>query len=189
MGILNFIISNFQKENSEFNSNKDNLIISESLNNSKENKSFLNKKTSRKDDNLDDNEINIVYYIIALLIGKIIWNCLYLLLIIMSLLIYPIMLRSKGLGWNIALGIVGKLLVIFVIDLTSKHDYILYFLLFVFLTLVFSNSLPSKIGSLTIDLSRDEKAKKILDKIFKESEDGELSADDGKISLMSIISS
>ena len=57
MGILNFIISNFQKENSEFNSNKDNLIISESLNNSKENKSFLNKKTSRKDDNLDDNEI------------------------------------------------------------------------------------------------------------------------------------
>ena len=138
---------------------------------------------------LDDNEINIVYYIIALLIGKIIWNCLYLLLIIMSLLIYPIMLRSKGLGWNIALGIVGKLLVTFVIDLTSKHDYILYFLLFVFLTLVFSNSLPSKIGSLTIDLSRDEKAKKILDKIFKESEDGELSADDGKISLMSIISS
>ena len=138
---------------------------------------------------LDDNEINIVYYIIALLIGKIIWNCLYLLLIIMSLLIYPIMLRSKGLGWNIALGIVGKLLVIFVIDLTSKHDYILYFLLFVFLTLVFSNSLPSKIGSLTIDLSRDEKAKKILDKIIKESEDGELSADDGKISLMSIISS
>ena len=138
---------------------------------------------------LDDNEINIVYYIIALLIGKIIWNCLYLLLIIMSLLIYPIMLRSKGLGWNIALGIVGKLLVKFVIDLTSKHDYILYFLLSVFLTLVFSNSLPSKIGSLTIDFSRDEKAKKILDKIFKESEDGELSADDGKISLMSIISS
>ena len=57
MGILNFIISNFQKENSEFNTNKDNLIISESLNNSKENKNFLNKKTSRKDNNLDDNEI------------------------------------------------------------------------------------------------------------------------------------
>ena len=141
---------------------------------------------------LYDDKINIVSYIIALLIAKIIWNCLYLLLIMMSLLIYPIMLRSKGLGWNIALGVVGKLLVTFVIDLTDKHAYILYFLFFVFLTLIFSNSLPSKVGSLTIDLSKDEKATKILDKIFKECEDGELksiSEDDGRISLMSIITS
>ena len=141
---------------------------------------------------LYDDKINIISYIVALLIAKIIWNCLYLLLLMMSLLIYPIMLRSKGLGWNIALGVVGKLLVTFAIDLTDKHAYILYFLLFDFLTLIFSNNLPSKFGSLTIDLSKDEKAKKILDKIFKEYEDGELNninEDDGKISLMSILTS
>ena len=141
---------------------------------------------------LYDDKINIISYIIALLIAKIIWNCLYILLLMLSLLIYPIMLRSKGLGWNIALGVVGKLLVTFVIDLTDKHAYTLYFLLFVFLTLIFSNSLPSKVGSLTFDLSKDEKAKKILDKIFKDYEGGELqniSEEDSKITLMSIITS
>ena len=141
---------------------------------------------------LYDDKINIISYITSLLIAKIVWNCLYLLLLMMSLLIYPIMLRSKGLGWNIALGVVGKLLVTFVIDLTDKHAYILYFLLFDFLTLIFSNSLPSKVANLTIDLSKDEKAQKILDKLFKECENGEIksiSEDDGKISLMSIITS
>ena len=141
---------------------------------------------------LYDDNINIDAYIIFLLIGKTIWNCLYLLLLIMSLLIYPIMLRSKGLGWNIALGILGKFFVTFVVDLEEKHHSILYFLFFLFLTLVFSNSLPSKIGSLAIDLSKDEKTEKILDKIFKEVDDGEFTSLDGKeskISLMSIISS
>ena len=141
---------------------------------------------------LYDDKINIISYITSLLIAKIVWNCLYLLLLMMSLLIYPIMLRSKGLGWNIALGVVGKLLVTFVIDLTDKHAYILYFLLFDFLTLIFSNSLPSKVANLTIDLSKDEKAQKILDKLFKECENGEIksiSEDDGRISLMSIITS
>ena len=102
------------------------------------------------------------------------------------------MLRSKGLGWNIALGILGKFFVTFVVDLEEKHHSILYFLFFLFLTLVFSNSLPSKIGSLTIDLSKDEKTEKILDKIFQEVDDGEFTSLDGKeskISLMSIISS
>lgn len=141
---------------------------------------------------LYDDNIDIDAYIIFLLIGKTIWNCLYLLLIIMSLLIYPIMLRSKGLGWNIALGILGKFFVTFVVDLEEKHHSILYFLFFLFFTLVFSNSLPSKIGSLTIDLSRDEKAEKVLDKIFKEVDDSEFNSLDGKeskISLMSIITS
>ena len=141
---------------------------------------------------LYDDNIDIDAYIIFLLIGKTIWNCLYLLLLIMSLLIYPIMLRSKGLGWNIALGILGKFFVTFVVDLEEKHHSILYFLFFLFFTLVFSNSLPSKIGSLTIDLSRDEKAEKVLDKIFKEVDDSEFNSFDGKeskISLMSIITS
>ena len=69
------------------------------------------------------------------------------------------MLRSKGLGWNIALGVFGKLAVTFIIDLEDKNDYLLYILLFNFLMLVFSNGLPSKIGSLQIDLAGDKNKK------------------------------
>ena len=77
---------------------------------------------------LDDEITNIISYIISLLIAKIIWSSLYVLLIIISLLIYPIMLRSKGLGWNIALGIFGKFVVTFVTDLSEKN--IVYFILY-----------------------------------------------------------
>ena len=80
------------------------------------------------------------------------------------------MLRSKGLGWNIALGIFGKLAVTFVIDLEDKNDYLLYFLLFDFLMLVFSNRLPSRIGSLHIDLV-GEKDKKFSEEILKDDKD------------------
>ena len=106
---------------------------------------------------LDDDKINITGYIISLLITRVIWNCLYLLLIIISLLIYPIMLRSKGLGWNIGLGIIGKLVVTFVTDKVEKRNYILYFFLFNFFMLVFSNILPSKIGSIQIGIGSDKK--------------------------------
>ena len=120
---------------------------------------------------LDDEITNIISYIISLLIAKIIWSSLYELLIIISLLIYPIMLRSKGLGWNIALGIFGKFVVTFVTDLSEKNIYILYFLLIDFFALVFSNGLPKKIGSFVIDLVVEDKRKKFLDKIFKEVDD------------------
>ena len=117
---------------------------------------------------LDDEKVNISSYIISLLIARVVWNCLYLLLIIIALFIYPIMLRSKGLGWNIALGIFGKLVVTFIIDLADKHVYILYFLLLNFLMLVFSNRLPPRIGSLLIDFGKDDKERKFSDKNLKD---------------------
>ena len=139
---------------------------------------------------LYDDHLDNIYYIVSLLVGKIIWNSLYLLLIIMSLLFYPIMLRSKGLGWNIALGVVGKLIVALVIDSRATDEYFLYFLVFSFLALVFSNSLPKRIGSLLIDLTQDEETNKMIDKILKEGEDvSDIHSTDKntRISLMSII--
>ena len=139
---------------------------------------------------LYDDHLDNIYYIVSLLVGKVIWNSLYLLLIIMSLLFYPIMLRSKGLGWNIALGVVGKLIVALVIDSRATDEYFLYFLVFSFLALVFSNSLPKRIGSLLIDLSQDEETNKMIDKILKDGEDVSDMHSTGKntrISLMSII--
>jgi len=141
---------------------------------------------------LDDINININAYIASLVIAKLIWNFLYLLLILMSLLVYPIMLRSKGLGWNIALGIFGKLVATFVIDLNDKNVYVLYFLLFNFLMLIFSYSLPKRIGSIVIDLVKDGQSKKIFDKILKDDNDTDKDGNPKKvrnetISLMSII--
>ena len=136
---------------------------------------------------LYDVETNRNAYVTSIVVAKLIWNCLYLLLILMSLLIYPIMLRSKGLGWNISIGIFGKMAATFVIDLNDKHDYVLYFLVFDFFMLLFSYALPRRIGSIVIDLSKDENAKKFLDKMLKEDYGDKKNKNSERISLMSII--
>jgi len=108
---------------------------------------------------LDNVNVNKSTYIFSILIVQICWNSLYLLLILISLLIYPIMLRSKGLGFNIAFGTMGKLVIMFLVDLKNEHEYILYFLIFDFLLLVFSNGLPKRIGSFVLDLPKSEENK------------------------------
>ena len=110
---------------------------------------------------LDNISINKNIYISSIIITQIVWNCLYLLLMLITILTYPIMLRSKGLGLNIAFGTIGKLVVMFLVDSTNEHEYILYFILFDFFLLVFSNSLPHKIGSfvLGIDNIKNKKEK------------------------------
>ena len=108
---------------------------------------------------LDNIKINKSTYIFSILVVQICWNSLYLLLILITLLIYPIMLRSKGLGFNIAIGTIGKLVIMFLVDLKNEHEYILYFLIFDFLLLVFSNGLPKRIGSLVLDLPKSEENK------------------------------
>ena len=108
---------------------------------------------------LDNVNVNKSTYIFSILIVQICWNSLYLLLILISLLIYPIMLRSKGLGFNIAFGTIGKLVIMFLVDLKNEHEYILYFLIFDFLLLVFSNGLPKRIGSFVLDLPKSEENK------------------------------
>ena len=103
----------------------------------------------------DDKEFSTNIYIFFIVLAQICWKCLYLLLILITLLIYPIMLRSKGLGWNIAFGTFGRLFVMFFEDLINEDDYILLSLhnplqlkhcflifLYLFLTLrAFSNEL------------------------------------------------
>ena len=109
---------------------------------------------------LDNIRINKDIYIFSIAVAQIFWNCLYLLLILITLLIYPLKLRSKGLGWNIAFGTIGKLVVMFLVDLRNEHEYILYFLFFDFLLLVLSYGLPKKIGSFVLELSNYKEKKK-----------------------------
>ena len=100
---------------------------------------------------------NINRYILSLIIVQISWNSLYLLHILISLLIYPIMLRSKGFGLNIGLGTIGKLAIMFLIDFRDENEYILYFIIFDFFVMVFSYALPDRIGSFVIDLGEKNK--------------------------------
>ena len=118
---------------------------------------------------LDNISVNKNIYILSIVIGQIFWNCLYLLLMLITILTYPIMLRSKGLGWNIAFGTLGKLVVMFLVDLTNDHDYILYFLLFDFFVLILSYALPHKIGSFVLEINykEEEKKKDKDDKLIK----------------------
>ena len=121
---------------------------------------------------LDNVAVNKNIYIFSIVIAQICWNCLYLLLILITLLIYPIMMRSKGLGWNIAFGTVGKLVVMFLVDLSNEHEYILYFMVFDFLLLVFSYGLPKRIGSFVLELNDyEEKNKKEFEDIENENDD------------------
>lgn len=105
----------------------------------------------------DDKEFSTNIYIFFIVLAQICWKCLYLLLILITLLIYPIMLRSKGLGWNIAFGTFGRLFVMFFEDLINEDDYILYFLIFDFFLLVVAFGLPKKIGDFVLDLRINEK--------------------------------
>ena len=109
---------------------------------------------------LDNVSVNKNIYIFSVVVAQVCWNCLYLLLIIITLLIYPIMLRSKGLGWNIAFGTIGKLVVMFLVDLSNEHEYLLYFMLYDFLLLVFSYGLPKRIGSFVLEFTNYEENKK-----------------------------
>ena len=102
---------------------------------------------------------NIKRYIISLVIVQISWNSLYLLHILISLLIYPIMLRSKGFGLNISLGTIGKLVIMLLIDFKDQYDYILYFFVFNFFVLVISYALPDRIGSFVIDSKKNQEEK------------------------------
>ena len=125
---------------------------------------------------LDNVAVNKTIYIFSIVIAQICWNCLYLLLILITLLIYPIMLRSKGLGWNIAFGTIGKLVVMFLVDSVNEHEYMLYFMLFDFLLMVFSYGLPNKIGSFVLELSyykkrNEEKTKEEFEDIENENDD------------------
>ena len=132
---------------------------------------------------LDNISINKNIYILSIIITQIVWNCLYLLLMLITILTYPIMLRSKGLGLNIAFGTIGKLVVMFLVDSTNEHEYILYFILFDFFLLVFSNSLPHKIGSfvLGIDYIKNKKEKNEI--LINKLNDNKniYSSDDGEI--------
>ena len=97
---------------------------------------------------------------ILIYISEICWNCLNLLLYIITSLIYPSVLRTKGLSYNKGFGKVGTLMgpLYFRYD-NNGNFYILEHLLFAFFSIFLSYGLPQKIGFFFFDNIKDDKNK------------------------------
>ena len=89
--------------------------------------------------------------VVFLMLGKSCCHGVYLVLYVITLEIYPIMIRTKGVGFNIGFSAIGSIVAIIIIENLEFDSLILYFLLFNFFSMVFCYGLPLKIGTLLLD--------------------------------------
>jgi hypothetical protein len=89
--------------------------------------------------------------IVFLMLGKVCCHVVYLVMYVITSEIYPIMIRTKGVGFNIGFSGIGTIISIFLIENLDFDSLILYFLLFNFFSIVICYGLPNKIGTLLLD--------------------------------------
>ena len=85
---------------------------------------------------------------ICLYISKFCSSCMYSLLTIITIEIYPTMIRTKGLGVNKGIGKIGGIIAPFLSENLKMEDLIVYYIAFIFFGLLFAFGLPDKIGTL-----------------------------------------
>ena len=95
----------------------------------------------------DHTRIQVVFS----MLGKVCSHAVYLIMYVLTLIIYPIMIRTKGAGFNIGFSAIGTIAAIFIIEHLKFGSLILYFLLFNFFSSVMSFGLPIRIGTLLLD--------------------------------------
>ena len=86
-----------------------------------------------------------------LMLGKISCHIVYLIMYVITLEIYPIMIRTLGAGFNLGFSSIGAIVAIIIIENLEFDSLILYFLLFDFFSMVICYGLPMKIGTLILD--------------------------------------
>ena len=110
---------------------------------------------------LDKNE---TLKIILMFLGRFCWTSLFVIIFVITSIIYPIMIRTKGLGWNLAFGFLGVIIEIILTEYTDLKNDIKFFLIFIFFALVLSYGLPKKIGTFILEspsiMHHPEKEKK-----------------------------
>ena len=124
-----------------------------------------------------DDKDNILRFFL-LYFFRLCWSGTYLIIYILSTEIYPTVIRSKGLGLNIAIGKLGGIFSPFFIESLDLNNIILYFLVFTFFSLLFTYALPQKIGSIILDYANDEMKKKNKKKKENENDDSDEDEDD-----------
>jgi len=103
-------------------------------------------------------ERNIKKEMILFYISEVCWNCLYLLLYIITTIIYPSIIRTKGLSINKGLGKFGTLMgpLYFRQNTNENKDLILYHLVFALFSIILSYGLPQKIDFLIFENNTKE---------------------------------
>ena len=89
--------------------------------------------------------------IVILILGKVFCHAVYLVMYVITSEIYPIMIRTKGIGFNVGFSGIGTVVAIFLIENLNLDSLILYFLLFNFFSMVICYRLPNKIGTLLLE--------------------------------------
>ena len=95
--------------------------------------------------------------IVILILGKVFCHIVYLIMCVITSEIYPIMIRTKGIGFNIGFSGIGAIVSIFLVENLKLDSLILYFLLFNFYSLIICHGLPNKIGTLLLDNPKGSK--------------------------------
>ena len=95
--------------------------------------------------------------IVILMLGKVFCHVVYLIMYVITSEIYPIMIRTKGIGFNVGFSGIGAIVSIFLVENLKLDSLILYFLLFNFFSMVICYGLPNKIGTLLLDNPKGSK--------------------------------
>ena len=93
------------------------------------------------------------------LISKIFCHGLYSLLYVIICTIYPILIRTKGLGCNVAASCIGAFITCILVENLAQTTLILYFMVFEFFSMMMTYSLPKKIGKEILDSDSIKKNK------------------------------
>ena len=95
--------------------------------------------------------------VVFLMLGKVCCHVVYLVMYVITSEIYPIIIRTKGVGFNIGFSGIGTIISIFLIENLKFDSLILYFLLFNFFSIAICYGLPNKIGTLLLDNPTNKK--------------------------------
>jgi hypothetical protein len=98
-----------------------------------------------------DLKSNEVMEIILLFTGRLCWSCMFALISVITAIIYPIMIRTKGFGWNKSFGFIGAIIAILLVEYLEIKQANYIFLTFEFFTLTLSYGLPNKIGTFILE--------------------------------------
>lgn len=93
---------------------------------------------------LFNDKINSIQHVMCLYILKLFCSCMYMQLTVITIEIYPAMIRTKGLGLNKSFGKIGGIIGSLLAQHFKIEDSIIYYLGFSFFGLVFSNQLLIK---------------------------------------------
>ena len=110
---------------------------------------------------LESYENNEIFLLFS---GRICWTGIFALLCVITSIIYPIMIRTKGFGWNKSFAFIGGIISNILIEFVEIKNAIYIFLICEFFTLTLSNGLPHKIGTFILESPSQIQSNKEKDK-------------------------